>query len=266
VVQWTTGIVGSTALRAILDDPSLTLVGVFAHSKEKVGQDAGALAGRPDTGVVATDDVTALLNLTPDCIVYMPHWPDIDLLERLLRAGRNVVTTARLVTGEHFPDSAGDRLRAAALAGGATLVGTGMNRCSFRISPWPRPQCAARCIASRLPSRWTARCTTARTCGPPRQGSEVSRLRTTWTLGSAFGHKQEAEWQMLYGYDVRIDAEPKVKVNLSFLPQDLESFDIGITTAMPAINAIRAVVAAAPGVLAGTDLPTVTGRGLLRSR
>src|ERR1700712_5756913 len=71
VVQWTTGIVGASALRAILDDDRLELVGVFAHGAEKVGQDAGALAGRPYTGVVATDDVDALLGLAPDCVVYM---------------------------------------------------------------------------------------------------------------------------------------------------------------------------------------------------
>ena len=127
VVQWTTGIVGDTALRPILDDDRLELVGVFAHGAEKVGQDAGVLAGRPDTGVQATDDVDALLAVKPNCIVYMPHWPEIDLLERILRAGINVVTTARLVTGEHYPDDAGARLQAAALAGGVTLVGTGMN-------------------------------------------------------------------------------------------------------------------------------------------
>jgi hypothetical protein len=127
VVQWTTGIVGASALRAILDDPRLELVGVFAHGAEKVGQDAGVLAGRAATGVIATADVRALIDLHPDCVVYMPHWPDVDLLVDLLEAGINVVTTARLVTGEHYPANAGARLRAAALAGGATLVGTGMN-------------------------------------------------------------------------------------------------------------------------------------------
>lgn len=44
VVQWTTGIVGASALRAILDDNRLELVGVFAHGTAKVGQDAGGLA------------------------------------------------------------------------------------------------------------------------------------------------------------------------------------------------------------------------------
>jgi hypothetical protein len=83
VVQWTTGIVGASALRAILDDSRLELVGVFAHGAAKVGQDAGPLAGRPATGVIATDDVDALIALKPDCVVYMPHWPEVDVLERM---------------------------------------------------------------------------------------------------------------------------------------------------------------------------------------
>ncbi|HEX3899495.1 MAG TPA: hypothetical protein VHW74_10005 [Mycobacteriales bacterium] len=37
VVQWTTGIVGASALRAIFDDPRLELVDVFADGAEKVG-------------------------------------------------------------------------------------------------------------------------------------------------------------------------------------------------------------------------------------
>ena len=44
VIQWNTGKVGKLATRAILDDPRLQLVGVYAHSPDKVGQDAGALA------------------------------------------------------------------------------------------------------------------------------------------------------------------------------------------------------------------------------
>ena len=51
VVQWNTGKVGKHTLRAVLDDPRLELVGVFAHSPDKSGRDAGPLCGRPDCGV-----------------------------------------------------------------------------------------------------------------------------------------------------------------------------------------------------------------------
>ena len=45
----------------------------------------------------------------------------------------------------------------------------------------------------------------------------------------------------------------------NFAPDDFETFDIGTTTtAMPAVNAIPAVVAAPPGVLPTASLPLIT--------
>jgi hypothetical protein len=38
VVQWTTGLVARQAIRAIVERSDLELVGVYASSKEKVGQ------------------------------------------------------------------------------------------------------------------------------------------------------------------------------------------------------------------------------------
>ena len=77
VLQWTTGKVGKLALRAILDDPRLELVGVYAHSPDKAGVDAGALCGRPDCGVEATNDVDALLALKADSVLYAPFEADL---------------------------------------------------------------------------------------------------------------------------------------------------------------------------------------------
>ena len=45
VIQWTTGKVGKHSTRAIIDDPRLELVGLYAHSPDKTGKDAGALCG-----------------------------------------------------------------------------------------------------------------------------------------------------------------------------------------------------------------------------
>ena len=45
VVQWATGNVGSRALRETIRHPDLELVGVYVHSPEKSGRDAGELAG-----------------------------------------------------------------------------------------------------------------------------------------------------------------------------------------------------------------------------
>lgn len=340
VVQWTTGIVGASAVRAILDDPRLELVGVFAHGADKVGKDAGALAGRPDTGVLATDDVAALLALKPDCVVYMPHWPEVDVLERILLAGINVVTTARLVSGEHYPDDAGARLRAAAVTGGVTLVGTGMNpmyvpslalastaMCrdvqSIRVTEsldcvgyasaqmWEGYGFGGPPDTDRLREiQWEAEpdyrealdqlaqgiglevddydlavdcavavddrdlgfmridagtvCGTDATWTGSSEGTPIVEMRTIWTLGSIFGAPQEPEWKLLNGYQIDVKGEPNVRVKLSFRPDDFMNFDIGTTTAMPAINAVTAVVAAPSGVLSVSELPIVTARGKVR--
>ena len=125
IVQWTTGNVGKKALRAIARHPEMELVGCFAHSADKVGRDAGELAEIEKLGVQATDDVDALLALEPDCVSYNPLWPDVDEMERILRAGVNVSTTAGFVTGRGL--GASERLDTAAKAGGVSLFGSGMN-------------------------------------------------------------------------------------------------------------------------------------------
>ena len=64
VIQFSTGNVGLHALRTIIDRPDLELIGVHASSPDKIGRDAAELAGRQNpTGVIATDDVDALIAL-----------------------------------------------------------------------------------------------------------------------------------------------------------------------------------------------------------
>lgn len=128
IVQWTTGKVATQSAKAILDRDDLELVGLYAYSKEKVGQDVGDLInlGRK-TGIKATDDVDALLALQPDCIAYMPLHPDVDMMARLLRAGVNIVTTASFITGRGYGEAARKQLEEAAQAGGVSLFGSGIN-------------------------------------------------------------------------------------------------------------------------------------------
>ena len=45
VIQWTTGFVGREAVKGILVHPELELVGAYAWSPEKDGQDVGELCG-----------------------------------------------------------------------------------------------------------------------------------------------------------------------------------------------------------------------------
>ena len=61
VVGWSTGGVGRLAIRAIARRPDLELAGVWVHSAEKDGVDAGTLAGIDPLGVAATTDADALL-------------------------------------------------------------------------------------------------------------------------------------------------------------------------------------------------------------
>src|SRR3954447_17111172 len=57
VVQWTTGKTGTAAVRGIVAHPDLELVGCYAWSADKVGQDAGTLSGIDPVGVLCTDDI-----------------------------------------------------------------------------------------------------------------------------------------------------------------------------------------------------------------
>ena len=93
VVQWTTGNIGSRAMRAVLEHPAMDLVGVYVHSASKAGRDAGELCGTGPTGVLATDDPEAIAALGADCVLHMPQDCDVDALCALLSSGANVVTT-----------------------------------------------------------------------------------------------------------------------------------------------------------------------------
>jgi hypothetical protein len=133
VVVWSTGGVGSNAIRAVDGRPDLDLVGVWVHSPDKVGRDAGELVGIPALGVAATGDADALIALKPDCVVYAASGPERGAgaapdYERLLEAGINVVTTTstELVHPPSADPALRERLDAAAVAGGASLYASGI--------------------------------------------------------------------------------------------------------------------------------------------
>ena len=126
VVQWATGNIGAYALRSVVEHPDLTLAGVYVHSPEKAGLDAGELCGSGTTGVLATQDVEEIVALGADCVLYMPRACDIDQVCRLLTSGANVVTTR----GEfHHPDSLDpgvrSRVEEACRLGGTSIHSTG---------------------------------------------------------------------------------------------------------------------------------------------
>jgi hypothetical protein len=126
VVQWTTGKTGTAAVRGMVGHPALEIVGCYAYSPEKVGRDVGTLAGIAPIGVTATDDVDALLALSPDCVTYMPYRPDFDHVARILESGVNVVTTMYMLAGAGYGDDIHERIEDAARRGGSSLYASGV--------------------------------------------------------------------------------------------------------------------------------------------
>jgi hypothetical protein len=127
VIQYATGGVGKQALKALADHPQLELAGLLVHGKDKVGQDAGTLAGLAPLGVAATDDIERIVATSADCVSYMALWPDVDLICRFLESGKNVVTTSGLLYPQFFGDALVNRLQSACLKGGTSVHGTGIN-------------------------------------------------------------------------------------------------------------------------------------------
>ncbi len=126
VIQWTTGFVGREAVKGILAHPELELVGAYAWSPEKDGQDVGELCGIGRLGIQASNDIDALLALGADCVCYTPHQlAGIDVICRLLEGGINVVSS-NLTNVRAAGEAARERVEAAAQAGGVSLFGSGI--------------------------------------------------------------------------------------------------------------------------------------------
>ena len=134
VIQWSTGNVGRYALRGIINHPNLELVGVWAHSKEKAGVDAGQIAGTGPTGVKITNDAGALLAMDADVVSYNSTG-DLRLVEamddivRILNSGKNVVSTSLvpLVYPPSAPKELRDPIEEACLKNGVSCFTSGID-------------------------------------------------------------------------------------------------------------------------------------------
>lgn len=142
IIQWATGYTGIFALKYILLNPSLELVGLRCYTPSKIGRDAGDICGQPPVGVRATDRIDELLALDADCVVYTPGFYDfqnpltpdsntramLDDILLLLERGLNVATTVcPLLETAHYPGGAEvrDLIDAACVKGGTTFFATG---------------------------------------------------------------------------------------------------------------------------------------------
>jgi hypothetical protein len=338
VIQWTTGNIGRRSLHAIATRPDMELVGVYAFSEDKIGCDAAELAGLPaPTGVLATDDVDALIALKPDACVYNPLWSNTDELCRLLAAGINVCSTAGWITGGKLAPSDLDRVRTAALDGGATIFGSGAHPGFTNLVSIISTQMCERVdrvtVTESVDCSGYASKATMEAMGfskaPDTPGLEESVRRESevfaeaaamtadalgvaldrtsfdakfgtahgdsdlgfmqipagtiaavqgyhrgwvgernvvsvgfqWTMGSAV----EPPFRLAHGHVIKIDGKPSVRTLVRVLPgadwTETEFMGLGeIYTAMPAVNAVPSVVAAAPGIATFKDLPLIVGR------
>jgi len=132
---WGTGNVGRAAIRAVDAHPALALTAVLVHSPDKVGRDAGDLAGIGDVlGVAATDDIDAMLAVRPQAVVYAASGdvrPDDALADivRAIGAGAVVVTPAlyALYDPRNAPPELREPVLAAIAAGGGSLFVSGVD-------------------------------------------------------------------------------------------------------------------------------------------
>jgi 4-hydroxy-tetrahydrodipicolinate reductase len=97
-------------------------------------------------------------------------------------------------------------------------------------------------------------------------GKTLIDLNVRWKKGQTL----QPDWKIEQdGWVIQVDGQPTVTTKVGFLPPPyfeattLEEFmDLGhIMTAVPAINGIAAVVAAAPGIATYADLPLTLPRG-----
>ncbi|MCV7055152.1 NAD(P)H-dependent amine dehydrogenase family protein [Mycolicibacterium gilvum] len=134
MVVWSTGGVGSLAVNAVATRPDMELVGVWVHSADKVGRDAGTLCGREPLGIAASGDADEMIALQPDCVVYAASGPDRDAAAvpdyvRLLESGINVVSTsstALVYPPVYYSPQWREQLASAASQGGASFYVSGI--------------------------------------------------------------------------------------------------------------------------------------------
>ena len=131
-----TGNCGRIALTQLIEDERFELTAVGVSTAEKVGRDAGELAGLDrTTGIAATNGLDTALATEPDCIVYCANG-DTRLPEamadvmRVLSAGINMVGSSPGVLQypwQVIPDKYISRVEEAAQQGDSSIFITGVD-------------------------------------------------------------------------------------------------------------------------------------------
>lgn len=134
-VVWGTGNVGRAAIRAVEAHPALKLAAVIVHNPDKVGRDAGDLAGLGrQLGITATNDIDAVLAASPRAVFYAASGdirPDDALADitRAIRAGAVVVTPSlyALYDPRNAPAELREPVLTAIAEGGGSLFVSGVD-------------------------------------------------------------------------------------------------------------------------------------------
>lgn len=132
VIQWATGAMGKNCLRAVIDHPAMELVGLYVYGQDKAGRDAGEIARRPPTGVIATRNVDRILALDADVVIHAARLAppygshDAEIL-KLLAAGKNVISINGYSRPQYWGGERLAALEAACEIGGTTLLAAGLN-------------------------------------------------------------------------------------------------------------------------------------------
>ena len=132
VIQWATGAMGKSCLRAVIDHPAMELVGLYVYGDDKAGRDAGDIARRAPAGVIATRDIDKILALDADVVIHCARLAppygshDAEIL-KLLASGKNVISINGYSRASHWTGERREALEAACRAGGTSLMAAGLN-------------------------------------------------------------------------------------------------------------------------------------------
>ena len=131
VVSVGLGPIGLAAARLVLSKNSIELVGAVDPDPDKAGRDLGDLLGGPSLGISVCGKLSELYEKKPDAVLHCTSsfLPQVEqqILEAV-DAGINVVSSTEELLAPWFrhPNIA-EELDRRALAGNATILGTGVN-------------------------------------------------------------------------------------------------------------------------------------------
>jgi 2,4-diaminopentanoate dehydrogenase len=227
VVQWATGNVGSRALRRAIEHPQLDLVGVYVYAADKVGRDAGELAGMGPVGVAATNRIESVMGFGQP-----PGRPMQARLDHLRNAfGPSLQLVAKTV---------GLPLERVEVSGGV-----GIARKDTRIAAGLVPAgtvAAMRTVVSGI-----------------RGGKPLLSFTATWYVSSDVDTDDGEQWEFrASGWRVLVRGDVPLDVSITYpvAPEDYAGMTPGLTAHIP-LNAVRYVCEAPAGIRTSVDLPRI---------